>query len=124
MTENKKDSLQSAKDKIAANQAKKRAEATAAAQQKAEMAAKRSQADAQALRKSARGPREAVVVTKSLRVRSEHNTKSSVVDGLVRDQKVQVLTTWTDGDDTWAQLGRDKWAAMVYDGNTLMEFVV
>ena len=55
-------------------------------------------------------------------MRSEHNTKSSVVEGLVRDQKVQVLSTWTDGEDVWAQLGQDKWAAMVYDGTTLMKF--
>jgi len=42
--------------------------------------------------------------------------------GLVRDQKVQMLSTWVDGDEIWAKLDQDKWAAMVYDGNTIMEF--
>ena len=109
-------------ERIAANQAKKRAEATEAARLKAEVAAKRAQADRPVLRKVAKRPRQAVVVTRSLRVRSEHNTKSSVVEGLVRDQKIQVLSTWNDGDDIWAKLGQDRWAAMVYDGTTLMEF--
>ena len=126
MSENKNDSLDAARKKIAANQAKKRADEAEAKRLQAELARKKMSEDAQVFSKArkevASRPRDAVVVTRSLRVRSEHNTKSQVVDGLVRDQKVKVLSTWNDGDDIWAKLGQDRWAAMVYDGTTLMKF--
>ena len=126
MSENTKDGLEAAKNKIAANQAKKRAAEAEAKKNEAELSRKKIQEDAQIFSKADKGvagrSRDAVVVTRSLRVRSDHNTKSKVVDGLIRDQKVQVLSTWKDGDDVWAQLGQDRWAAMVYDGTTLMKF--
>ncbi|MBE9525280.1 MAG: SH3 domain-containing protein [Chloroflexi bacterium] len=126
MSENKKDGLKAARNKIAANQAKKRAAEAEAKRLKDELARAKAQEDAQIFSKARKDvagrSRDAVVVTRSLRVRSEHNTKSQVVDGLVRDQKVQVLSTWNDGDDIWAKLGQDRWAAMVYGGTKLMEF--
>jgi uncharacterized protein YgiM (DUF1202 family) len=66
--------------------------------------------------------RTAVVTTYSLHVRKDHSTKSETMAGLSKGEKVEVLTTWTDGKNIWAQIGPDRWAAMIYNGDTLMEF--
>jgi ATPase subunit of ABC transporter with duplicated ATPase domains len=60
-------------------------------------------------------PRKGVVTVRSLRVRADHSTASEVVGGLVNGDEVTILTTWSDGKDTWAKLANG-WAAMVYDG--------
>jgi hypothetical protein len=66
-------------------------------------------------------PRHGQVLVRSLRVRSGHSKQDPVVAGLVKGEKVEVSATWTDGKDTWAQLGPDKWAAVVYDGKAMID---
>lgn len=66
-------------------------------------------------------PKKGIVTTRGLRVRKDHNTEATVVDGLDEGQEVLILETWTDGKNKWARIGADKWAAMEYDGQTLMK---
>ena len=66
-------------------------------------------------------PRGGTVLVRSLRVRSGHSKADPVVAGLVKGQKIQVTATWTDGKDTWAQLGPDQWSAVVYDGKAMID---
>jgi hypothetical protein len=66
-------------------------------------------------------PRHGHVLVRSLRVRSDHSKQDPVVAGLVKDQKVEVLSTWTDGKDTWAQLGPNQWSAVIYDGQAMID---
>lgn len=66
--------------------------------------------------------RTAVVLAHSLHVRKDHSTKAETMAGLSKGEKVQVLTTWNDGKNTWAQIGPERWCAMIYNGDTLMEF--
>jgi hypothetical protein len=48
------------------------------------------------------------------------NTKSS--DGWAGlGNKVDIIATWTDGKNTWAQLGPERWSAIVYNGETLIQ---
>jgi len=65
--------------------------------------------------------RTGTVLVRSLRVRSGHGKEHPVVAGLVKGQKVEVTATWTDGKDTWAQLGPDQWSAVVYDGKAMID---
>ena len=67
------------------------------------------------------GKRSGTVLVRSLRVRSGHGKEHSVVAGLVKGQKVEVTATWTDGKDTWAQLGPDQWSAVIYDGKAMID---
>ena len=71
---------------------------------------------------AATAPKKGVVTVRSLRIRADHNTTSEVVAGLVDGDEVTILSTWTDGKDTWAQLDKG-WAAMVYDGETYIKYV-
>lgn len=59
---------------------------------------------------------------KSLRIRKDHNTNSEVVAGLVAGDEVTILETWVDGENVWAKLGPDKWAAITYEGQTLIKY--
>ena len=65
--------------------------------------------------------RHGVVIVRSLHVRKDHSTKAETMAGLIRGEKVTVLGTWTDGKNTWAQLGPDRWAAIIYNGEPLIE---
>ena len=66
-------------------------------------------------------PKQGVVMVRSLRIRKGHSKADPVVAGLVKGQKVTVQATWTDGRDTWAQLGPDQWAAVVYNGQAMID---
>ena len=70
--------------------------------------------------KAAAAPKKGVVTVRSLRIRADHNTTSEVVAGLVDGDEVTVLSTWSDGKNTWAKLDKG-WAAMVYDGETYIK---
>ena len=127
-----------AADKAAADAAKVTADKAAAAKAVADKAAaakvvadkamaERTAAAAKILQERtaaavAAQPKKGIVTTRSLRVRKDHNTEAPVVDGLDEGKEVQILETWTDGKNTWAKIGTDQWAAMVYDGQTLMKF--
>jgi membrane protein involved in colicin uptake len=80
----------------------------------ARVAAEQANAERIAAAKAA-APKKGVVTVRSLRIRADHNTTSEVVAGLVNGDEVTILSTWTDGKDTWAKLDKG-WAAMVYDG--------
>jgi RNase P subunit RPR2 len=66
-------------------------------------------------------PKDGEVVVDSLRVRKDHTTSAEVVAGLVYGNKVKILGTWTDGKNTWAQIGPDQWAAIEYNGQKMIE---
>jgi hypothetical protein len=64
---------------------------------------------------------EGVVLVASLHVRKGHSTTSETMAGLVKGEKVKIISTWTDGKNTWAQLGPDRWAAIEHNGKTMIE---
>jgi hypothetical protein len=65
--------------------------------------------------------RHGVVIVRSLHVRKDHSTTSETMAGLRKGDKVTVIGTWTDGKNTWAQLGPDRWAAIIYNDEPLIE---
>jgi len=67
-------------------------------------------------------PKIGTVAVRSLRVRKDHSVDSSMVAGLSLGDKVTILSTWTDGKNTWANLGPDKWVAIKYDGEEMIKY--
>ena len=65
--------------------------------------------------------RHGVVLARSLHVRKDHSTHSETMAGLRKGDKVTIVSTWTDGENTWAQLGPDRWAAIEHNGEALIE---
>ena len=82
----------------------------------------RAAAQKEAAEKAAAAPKKGVVTVRSLRIRADHNTTSEVVGGLVEGDEVMILSTWSDGKDTWAKLDKG-WAAMLYDGGIYIKTV-
>jgi hypothetical protein len=66
-------------------------------------------------------PHHGTVTTRSLHVRKDHSTTSETMAGLVKGDKVEIIATWTDGKNTWAQLGPDRWSAIIYNGEALIQ---
>lgn len=120
----KEAAAKAATEKAAAERAaaaKATADRAAAAKAAAEKAAAiRAAAQKAADEKAAAAPKKGIVTVRSLRIRADHNTTSEVVAGLVDGDEVSILSTWTDGKDTWAKLDKG-WAAMVYDGETYIK---
>jgi len=69
----------------------------------------------------AAAPKKGVVNVRSLHIRKEHSTSSAEVGGLTHGEEVTILETWSDGKNTWARLGPDQWAAIEYNGDTLIK---
>lgn len=116
--------LKAAADKAAADKASAAAAAKAEADRlaAAKAAAAKAEADrAAAAARAAAQPKKGVVTVRSLHVRKDHSTKAETVAGLVKDEEVTFTETWTDGKDTWVKIGPDKWAAMIYNGETYIK---
>ena len=69
----------------------------------------------------ARKPKKGIVQVRSLFIRADHSPKSQSVGGLVFGNEVEVFETFVDGDDTWARIGENQWAAMIYNGETYIK---
>jgi hypothetical protein len=114
-----------AAEKAAAEKAavqKAAAQKAAAAKAAADRAAAQKIAAAKAVAaRAAAAPKKGIVMVRSLHIRKDHSTTSPEVGGLVKDKEVTILETWSDGKNTWAKLGPDQWAAIVYNGETLIQ---
>ena len=120
MSQEKKNLFEKAIDALTNRDEK---EAEAQAQAEAEAARKKGaeiKVRLQAERAAAAAPKKGVVAVRSLHIRKDHSTTSAEVGGLTKGNEVTILETWSDGKNTWAKLGPDRWAAIVYNGETLI----
>lgn len=92
----------------------------AAAERAATMRAATEKAAAQRAAVAA-APKKGVVNVRSLHIRKDHSTSAAEVGGLTNGDEVTILETWSDGKNTWAKLGPDRWAAIEYNGDTLIK---
>jgi hypothetical protein len=121
MAEEKKNILEKALDALTDRDEK---EAAAKAQAEAEAARKKGaelKARMQTERAATAAPKKGVVAVRSLHIRKDHSTTSAEVGGLTHGEEVTIVETWTDGKNTWAKLGPDRWAAIEYNGDTLIK---
>jgi membrane protein involved in colicin uptake len=121
MEAEKASATKAAADKAAATKAAAdKAAADRAASMKA--AADKAAADRAAMAaRVAAAPKKGIVNVRSLHIRKDHSTTSAEVGGLSHGDEVTILETWSDGKNTWAKLGPDRWAAIVYNGETLIK---
>jgi hypothetical protein len=67
--------------------------------------------------------RKGIVIAGSLGIRKDHSVNSESMGRLVPGDQVTILNTWTDGVNTWAQLGPEHWAAIIYNGEALIDLI-
>jgi hypothetical protein len=62
-----------------------------------------------------------VVLERGLEIRREHNNLAEIMGPLGKGEKLTILDTWTDGEDTWALLGPERWVIIERNGEALIE---
>lgn len=64
----------------------------------------------------------AVVLERGVHLLRDHRWNSETMDKLSKGQDVTILNFWTDGEQqTWVQLGPERWALTEQDGEPLFE---
>lgn len=105
--------------KAAAAAAERKAAKEAEAAKVAEHMAKA--AEAAAARRLANA-KKGVVKAHKLYIRADHDDDAKAVGGLDGGNEVTIYETWSDGKNTWANIGDGQWSAMEYGGKTFIEF--
>jgi hypothetical protein len=65
----------------------------------------------------------AVVLERGLPLLREPNPMAETMDRLSKGERIGILNTWTDGKDTWVQLGPERWATIERDGEVVIELL-
>lgn len=68
------------------------------------------------------GPRarRAVVLVRGVEARRDHSHWAEVMSAFSKGEKITIVDMWTDGEDTWVQLGPERWISIVQDGETVI----
>jgi hypothetical protein len=65
----------------------------------------------------------AVVLARGVNLLRDHHWKAETMDSLSKGQKVTILDSWSNGEETWVQLGPERWALTEQDGRPLFEIL-
>lgn len=65
----------------------------------------------------------AIVLERGIPLRREPSWNSETMATLHKGEDVILLDMWMNGEDVWAQLGPERWAAVIEDGQALINFV-
>jgi hypothetical protein len=67
--------------------------------------------------------RRAVVQARGVEARRDHSTWSEIMGAFSKGEKITILSTWSDGENTWVQLGPERWINIEQDGETVIELL-
>ncbi len=65
----------------------------------------------------------AIVLERGVPLRREPSCNSETTAILHKGQEVILLDMWMNGEDVWAQLGPERWAAVIEDGEALIDLI-
>jgi hypothetical protein len=65
----------------------------------------------------------AVVLGRGIPLRREPSWNSETMATLQKGEQVTLLDMWMNGEDVWAQLGPERWAAVIENGEALIDLV-
>jgi hypothetical protein len=65
--------------------------------------------------------RHGVVVLRTLPARREPNIWAEIMGEVGKNEQVTILEMRTDGENTWAQIGPERWVPVEQDGETLIQ---
>jgi hypothetical protein len=67
--------------------------------------------------------RQAVVRVRGVEARRDHSIWSEVMGSFSQGERITILDTWSDGEDTWVQLGPERWVNIEQDGESVIELI-
>jgi hypothetical protein len=65
----------------------------------------------------------AIVLKRGIRLRREPSWNSETMATLQKGEEVILLDMWMNGDDVWAQLGPERWVAVIENGEALIDLI-
>lgn len=65
----------------------------------------------------------AIVLKRGLPLLREPNPMAETMAKLSKGEKITILNSWTDGANTWVQLGPERWATIEQDGEVVIELL-
>ena len=65
----------------------------------------------------------AIVLKRGLPLLREPNPMAEIMAKLSKGEEIIILGTWTDGEDTWVQVGPERWATIEQDGEVAIELL-
>ena len=68
-------------------------------------------------------PIHAVVRERGVSLQRDHHWTAETMGKLSKGEQITILDTWTNGEETWVQLGPERWARIEEDGETLIELL-
>lgn len=65
----------------------------------------------------------AIVLERGLPLRREHHRDAEIMGTLGKDEHVLILDTWINSNDTWIQLGPERWAVVEQNGEAVIQLL-
>jgi hypothetical protein len=67
--------------------------------------------------------RQAIVQVRGVEAHRDHNNWSEVMGAFSRGEKITIVDTWSDGENTWVKLGPERWVNLEQDGEASIELI-
>jgi hypothetical protein len=67
--------------------------------------------------------RDAIVRVRDVEARRDHSNWSEIVGAFSKGEKLTIIDTWTDGENTWVKLGPERWINIEQDGEPVLDLV-
>jgi hypothetical protein len=67
--------------------------------------------------------RPAIVRVRGVEARRDHSNWSEVVGAFRQGQRITIVDTWTDGENTWVKLGPERWVNLEQDGEPVLDLI-
>ena len=67
--------------------------------------------------------RDAIVRVRGVEARRDHSNWSEVMGSFSKGEKITIVDTWTDGENTWVNLGPERWINIEQEGEPVLDLI-
>jgi hypothetical protein len=66
---------------------------------------------------------DAIVRGRGAEARIDHSIWSEIAGAFSKGEKLSIVDTWSDGENTWVQLGPERWINLEQDGEPVLDLI-
>jgi hypothetical protein len=67
--------------------------------------------------------RPAVVRVRGVEARRDHSNWAEVMGAFSKGERIMILNTWSDGENTWVRLGPERWVNIEQNGEPVLDLI-
>ena len=67
--------------------------------------------------------RDAIVRVRGVEARRDHSNWSEIMGSFNKGEKITIVDTWSDGENTWVKLGPERWINIEQDGESVLDLI-